>query len=95
MPKPYQRMLFAQERPPAETPGGRERVPVRLWQLDDTREKAVQFSREPDSGLHAVWVPRSLMGERIDKRRDPGAAYWECRFTLPKWKADELDLDYE
>lgn len=101
MPKPWQRQLFSEARPSSGTgansrgaPLAGERVDVKLWLLDDSGAKAVHFlvAAEPDA--RRVWVARSLMGDRISKKKDPGCAFWRWEFTLPRWKAEDLGIDY-
>lgn len=89
---PYQTRLFGDVRPPT---GSRERVDVKLWLLDDSKPKAVHMLVEPDHFAKKVWVPRSLMGDHISKRRDPGCPFQSWEFTLPLWKAEELGIKYE
>ncbi len=96
MPKPYQRQLFAQARAKETPRGANERVDVKLWLVDDSREKSVLFSmgREGADRPQIVCIARSLMGEHVSKFRHPDAAVWRWEFTLPRWKADELGLEY-
>jgi hypothetical protein len=96
--RPWQRQLFDDAKKPtaaSDRGDGRERVQVRLWLLDDSREKSVHMLCAAESDAKRVWVPRSLMGDRISKRRDPGCAFSCWEFTLPLWKAEELGIGYE
>lgn len=92
--KPHQKLLFAEPaatRAPAVSPN--ERVSVKLWLLDDSPTKAAKFLCAPEMPAATVWVPRSLMGDRISKFRDPGCAFQRWEFTLPQWKAAELGIN--
>lgn len=52
----------------------------------DSPEKGAVLFRVPEevSELEHVWIPRSLL-----------QAYDEESMVIPKWKAEELEIDYE
>lgn len=95
MAKPYQRRLFAEEQAAASASDSQQRVNVKLWLLDDSRDKSAVMLVEPEPYARRVIVARSLMGDRISKRKDPGCLFTRWEFTLPLWKAEELRIEYE
>lgn len=95
MTREYQTRLFTETKAKPFRPDAHDRVTVKLWLASDDKDGAVLFHIEPDEHAKKVWVPRSLMGDRISKQKDPGCPFQKWEFTLPLWKAEELGVDYE
>lgn len=73
-------------------------VRVKLWEMEQ-RERAIKFACSPralgaDTPVRVVWVPLALI-THITRYRDAVCEWPECRVSMPVWKAEELQLDYE
>lgn len=78
--------------PISRSPADREPVNLVLWLVEET-PMAACFLVEAEERARRVWVPRSLMSERVDPRKEPGCAWERWEFTLPRWKVRELGLE--